>query len=184
MSDTTENDEFAALWDRRHGILYRIELSVLYHRKRERFFDTVDRLIKTVALIGGSAAFAKATDADIVKWAAVAIALTSAFSLVFAFSERARKHAELGKSFSELAANLLQKGERDFSEADLNLLEADVRHLESTEPATLGALVVICQNELAVAQNHPEMLHELRFHQRLFAQFWDFRIPPALHPAS
>jgi hypothetical protein len=179
MNTATQDDEFDELWKRRHRVLYRIELSVLYHRKRERFLDTVDRLIKTVALIGGSAAIAKASDADTVVKVGVAVALTSAASLVFAFSERARRHAEFARSFGELAANLLQKGEHNFAEEDLDDMDAKVRHLESTEPATLGALVVICQNELAVAQDHPEYVRPLPLHQRMLAHLWDFRVPPA-----
>lgn len=54
-----QGERFDYYWSRRHEILWRISLSTLYHRRRERFFDTWDRVVKAVSIIGGSAALAK-----------------------------------------------------------------------------------------------------------------------------
>ena len=108
------------LWDRRHRLLYEIDLSTLYHRKRERWFDTWDRLSKAIALIAGTAAFSRAIGESWVTSAVAAlVAVTSSLSLVLAFSEKARRHAEFARSFCELGAELAKKGERDFEETDL-----------------------------------------------------------------
>ncbi len=40
-----------------HKLLWRIRLSALYHLKRERFLDGIDRAAKGIAALGGAAAF-------------------------------------------------------------------------------------------------------------------------------
>ena len=170
------------LWDRRHRLLYEIELSTLYHRKRERWFDAWDRLGKAIALIASSAAFAKIVgdavgDSWIARSVAGLVAVTSALSLVFAFSEKARRHGEFAKSFCEIGAELAKKGERDFDEEDLSQCDSKIRLLEAQEPASLGALVRLCQNELAIAQGQPQSVTKISVLQRLFAHVWDFKSP-------
>lgn len=169
-----EESDFEYLWKRRHEILYRIELSALYHQKRERFFELCDKLAKAMAVIGGSAALANLGGASMVKVAAAIITVTSTLSLVLGFSDRARRHAEFARSFRELEGEVVALGERDFAEPDLNAWMARTRALESTEPPALSALVRLCQNELALAQGHPESVHPVAMHQRYLAHLFDF----------
>ena len=177
----------AYLWDRRHRLLYEINLSTLYHRKRERWFDAWDRLGKAIALIAGTAAFSRAIgESWVTTVVAALVAITSSLSLVFAFSEKARRHAEFARSFCEIGAELAKKGERDFEEEDLSECDAKIQSLEAQEPASLGALVRLCQNEIAIAQGHPQRVTPIGFFQRFFAHVWDFKSParPFASPAS
>jgi len=114
------SDEARYLWGRRDAVLQRAQISVLYHRKRERAFDLADRFAKAVAIIGGSAAFAGMEVPGLVKTMAALIAVTSTLSLVFGFSERSRKHSDLAQGFCLLEAAIVQKGERDFTESDVD----------------------------------------------------------------
>jgi hypothetical protein len=59
MSDDAELDH---AWTKRHDALYKAELSALYHQKRERFFELLDKLGKAAAVFGGSAALWKLGD--------------------------------------------------------------------------------------------------------------------------
>jgi len=178
------------LWKRRHELLYEIDLSMLYHRKRERIFDSMDRLGKAVAVVGGSAAVAKflesGSDAGgssgLLMTLAALIAITSALSLVFGFSERARRHAELAKAFGEVGTQLARAGQTRFDERDLDQCEVKIRSLEATEPASLGALVRICQNEIAIAQGQPDFVSRVRWRERIFAHIWDFPSPARPFP--
>jgi len=145
--------EWKYLSENRFRALYSTQLSALYHQKRERFFDFLDKIAKAIAIIGGSATLAQLSSPAALIWIALAITVTSALSLVFGLSESARRHAELARSFRLLEAKIASKGERDFTEADLAAWESETRTLESMEPAALGALVVDCQNELAIAGN-------------------------------
>lgn len=172
------------LWGRRHSILYRIELSVLYHRKRERFFDFVDKADKSISVIGGSAAFASLGGPEAIKVFAALVAVSATLSLVFGFGEKARRHADHAARFRELESDVISKGERDFTEADLNTWEAKTRSLEITEPAALSTLVVLCQNELAISQGQPQQVVNLPLYKRVLAQVWDFQVASEPKPGQ
>ena len=164
------------LWDKRHAVLYRTEVSTLYHQKRERFFAVCDKLGNAVGVIGGSAALASLTNQGLLAFIALAITIVSSIALVFGFSDRARRHADLAKDLRQLEACIVRCGERDFLEKDILSWEADARMLESREPPALGALVVLCQNELARAQGHIDHVVRLNWMQRSLAHFFDFNV--------
>lgn len=167
-------DEFDYLWKRRFEVLYRAELSVLYHQKRERFFELCDKLAKAVAVIGGSAALANFTGPDAVRYFAAAITVTSTLSLVFGFSDRSRRHAESARNFKQLEADIVARGEQSFTESDISAWDAKARLLETSEPPALSALVVLCQNEIAVAVSQPEKVVKMNLFERWFAYLFDF----------
>ena len=161
------------LWQKRHEIVCKIELSGLYHQKRERFFELCDKLGKTISLIGGSATFWKISEPGAVLWIAAGITVSSAFSLVFSFSERSRRHAELSRNYRQILADIMTKGERDYTEDDLKAWSGKVYTLEATEPPSLAALTILCQNELAIANGDSKSVRKLNFWQRSFANICD-----------
>jgi len=164
-----DDPELDYLWHKRHDVLYRIELSILYHRKRERFFEVCDKVSKAVAVIGGSAAISRIGGQDAMAYLAAAIVVTSTLALVFGLSDRSRRHAELAANFRHLEAEIISKGERDFTESDVSLWASKERMLESTEPPALGSLVKICQNELAVAQGQANKVVNVSWWRRAVA---------------
>ena len=164
------------LWEKRHAVLYRTELATLYHQKRERFFSLCDKLGNAVGVIGGSAALASLSNPVLLAWIALSITVVSAVVLVFGFSDRARRHADLAKSFRQLEASIVKCGERDFTEENVTSWDADTRMLESGEPPALGALVVLCQNELACAQGHKGHIVHMSWPQRVLAHLFDFSV--------
>lgn len=166
-------DDYDYLWDRRHAVRYRLELSALYHQKRERFFEAADKLAKAVAILGGSAAIAHTLTPEALTYVAAAITVTSTCSLVFGLSDKARRHAELARSFKQIESDMLRKGERDFGENDLAEWSARVAVLEAAEPPTLGNLVRICQNELARAGGQAEKMKRVGFVRGALAHFFD-----------
>jgi hypothetical protein len=171
MSEDTDD----YLWKKRYEALYRAQLSVLYHRKRERFFAFWDRAVTAVAIVGGSAAFAGLGGPDLVRWAAAVVAVTSTMGLVYGLAERARRHGDLARQFLSLEASILRAGERDFSEAQIAQWEAEARLIEASELPALGLLVVACQNELAQARGEPGAIRPLSRWQRLAMHFADYR---------
>lgn len=161
------------LLDRCHAIRYRIELSILYHQKRERFFDVLDKVAKATAVIGGSAALAKVADGDWLMVIAAFITVSSTLSLVFGFSERSRRHSELARSLRELDAIACETDQQKLDDQQVGILESKARRLEISEPAALSALVVLCQNELAIAQNQPDKIIHQPLWVRWMAHFFD-----------
>lgn len=163
-------------WALRHDTLYRCQLSTRYHRRRERFFDWMDRATSAVALIGGSAAFAAAAETNVVKLAAVAVTGTAAISLVFGFADKARRHAALAESYKRIEAEILRAGDYDYTERQINAWRARIAETEAGEPPVLRPLVVLCQNDIAAAANQHEKVTALAWYKRLFAQMVDFDV--------
>src|SRR5690606_5952729 len=94
VATVSDDAEYAYLWGRRAQLLHRVRLSALYHRDRERTYDRLDRGSKLLALASSSAALAGLIGDQFLGWLLAAVALSSAASLTFSFSERAREHAD------------------------------------------------------------------------------------------
>jgi hypothetical protein len=163
------------LWTRRYELLYRVQVSVNYHRKFERALSRTDRSIKFVGLVGGSAAVTKlASSETAIVIIGALIALTSAFGLVAAIGDRARLHAELATRFKQLESDIVRGGERDFKEVDLDRWEARQLEIEAEEPPEHSALIRICQNEIAIARGDLTKVYKVSWFERRFAYIFDF----------
>lgn len=169
--DIDKDDNY--LWLKRHDAFYKAELSALYHQKRGRFFDLCDKLGKAVSVIGGSATLWKIGSPDVVSMIAGIITLTSAFSLVFSFSERSRRHAELARNFRQIIYEITAKGERDYIESDINTWMSKLCALDATEAPSLSVLTIMCQNELAIARGESKSVHPLNLFERMFVHIFD-----------
>ncbi|KQV51898.1 hypothetical protein [Duganella sp. Root336D2] len=164
-------------WNERTKILYRCDLSVIYNRKRERFFVLCDRWAKCVSLIASGAAFSSFLDTTGSKAVAgVIVSLVTLPSLLFGWSDKARQHAELAQSYLHLLADIAKKGPRTFTEADLNEWMAQLSLIEKNEPAVLSAVMASAHNRLASQQNSPEMIIEIPFRKKIFAHLFDTHI--------
>lgn len=175
-------------WGRRHRMLQRVEISTLYHRRRERFFDKWDKLTNVTALIAGSTAFGQALSSpEIVQVAGAITALAAIVALVYGFAEKARRHASFAAEFKTLEGDIRASGEEP-STKQLDDWEARIARIESGEGAPMRALVVICQNEIATAQGNMKYVTPLPGHVRLLAQYFDFDVsrfdPPAVKDKS
>ena len=161
-------------WERRHRLMFTGELSQRYHRKRERFFAFLDRLAKAVALIGGTTAAARALQTDAAVVAGFIVAVTSAFALVFAWGDAARRHGELAADCARLLATVTSKGETTFQAKDLDDFESKLHELAAKEPAQMSALVRIVHNEMCRARN--ENTKPLSPYKRYTAHFIDWQL--------
>jgi hypothetical protein len=169
--DEEENDY---LWKRRHDALYRAELSAMYHRKREWFYARLDSVAKAIAIIGGSAALANLGGAELVKWTAAIITVTSTLSLVFDLSGKARLHGDLASRFINLLAQIHERGERSFGEDDVTRWIVTLCEAETAEPLTLSTLVILCQNQLAQAAGQLDKVIHLPWWRRITAHLIDY----------
>lgn len=161
------------LWEERQEALYDAELSALYHQKRERFFELLDKFSKAAAVIGGSAALWKIADTGTVEIIAMVITVTSTLSLVFSFSDRSRRHAELAVGFRLISAEIAAKGKRNATEDDINSWKGKIHTSEAKEPPALAALVTLCRNELALAEEQPHIVRRQAFWVRWLVHFFD-----------
>ena len=165
-------EEQQYLWERRHRVLHRAELSALYHRERERFLSFTNKLVTAIAIIGGSTAYASVTAPDVLKWSGFVVAISATVSLVFGLQDRARLHGELAARFTLLLSQIAERGERGFSEDDIQQWESRIFQIETDEPPALHALVRICQNRLKEAAGDTESLVAVPFWRRWLAHIF------------
>jgi hypothetical protein len=154
------------LWQERFNTLYQVRLSALYHRKREGFYDLLDKLTKLAVIVGGSAVFANTSQSSGIG---IAVAVAGALSLVFDYAIKARNHAQLAHDYGLLEAGIEQTGERDFTEKDLNQWRSNLASLESKEPPTLTNLVKVCESELFAALG--QKAQPLPWHKKALAHW-------------
>ena len=178
MSTATTPESSSTRWD----LLWRVRLSALYHLKRERFLDGVDKASKAVSALGGAAAFSQLKSNPDIGLAFVgAITFIATISLVYGPSAKARKHAELARDYKRLEAEIVGAGPV-LSDAQICKLDAQFLSLESSEPASLGALVTQCHNELAESIGKKDHITRLPLWQRLFKNWFD--IDQTIRPPS
>ncbi len=139
------------IWKGRHDLLWRVQLSAHYHRRRERFLASWDRFFKYVAVVGGSAAASTLVGPQFLPWLALAIAAGSAMSLVFGLADSARRHGELASQYKRLEAEVRLLGEHEFTDADIARWCARLAEIESGEPAAIQGLIALCTAELEQA---------------------------------
>ena len=173
------NDDRGYLWERRHQIVFRAELSALYHQKRERFFEFLDKITKAVSVFGGSAALMKASSESTIVYLAAAITFASVVSLVFGFSDKARRHADLSGRYRSIIAEITGTGERDFDEEHIKLWDRQVRLVEVNEPPTLATLARLCQYELALSAGQEKTVRPVSWHEKLLMHFFDMPVKSA-----
>lgn len=148
-------------------------LSALYHQKRERFLDGVDRFAQCVGVLGGAAAFSQIIGNVRFGWIPAGIvALVSSVALCYGPGAKARKHSELARDFKRLHAKIMLAGDLKSGE-ELNKFNADLLLLEAEEPGALRCLVRQCENELSEAFGHDQDVRPLVWWDRLWMNIVD-----------
>jgi hypothetical protein len=163
------------VWKTRHELIYRSRLSVIYHRRRERMYELMDRIAKSVAVVGGSALVFKVANDQIMFAFGLAVLFTSTLSLVFQYSSRATAHAGLAKDWSMIEKDIC--AQENITEVQICTFESRAAGLDGLEPRVLRALVADCQNELARAENEENFLRPLSLRQKLLMHFIDIEAP-------
>lgn len=177
MTEEVDSSADDFLWSERDKVRYRVELSVRYHRKRERFFALCDRCSKAVSLIAGTAAFSSLLPtADAKSTAGLVVALGAMPALVMAWGDKARLHGELAQKFLAIEAEIVRVGKRKFLEEHLNEWQAQLLGLEALEPPTLAALEALCHNYVMDSYGERERKIPLEWWHRLFMHIFDFDI--------
>lgn len=176
VNPTAQDEQlYKHVWNRRAGLIYRIRLSALYHGKRERFFDRVDKGMSMFTAVAATGAVMAVVNQ--VKWFDAAISmLTAAFSLVpliFNPAQRAREHGMKSIEFKQLLSKALGLGEY-WEAKHCDEILAEIVLLEASERAPLSALVADCQNQLNIASGDKTDLVKLAWHHQLFKNWWDF----------
>lgn len=156
-----------------------LDVDVHYHKRRARFFDTTDRLLRVATLLTSTAAMVAIFRDSPREWAelwAALIAAAQTIGLVFQPAERARLHDGLARSFLAIEADLDDAEECPESARGIR---AEKRRIEQDEPHRLRNLVWLAYNEYVLrrfgSDAKPEHLAHLSPWQRATAHLWDWR---------
>ena len=165
---TPDEAEYVYRHDVRERVVERAEVSVLYHRARERFYDVLDRTTKVITLVAGSAAAFRILRDQGGLGAALVTTIASALSLAFTYAERSRRHATLAQQFARLLADIAERGPRDFDERDLCSWDAAIRKVEVDEPAPLPVVQAVAQYDYY--RTVGKLTHRVPFWRRMVGQ--------------
>jgi hypothetical protein len=149
------DEQFHDAWDRRCAAHYRAMVSLRYHRKRQRFFDLLDKWTKALTVLAGASLLAEPIR-QAVPVVAVAISGAGLLSLAFGYGDRKQAHKELADSFAFCAAAIEGTPGSALSASLVAEWESEVAALCAKEPPQLHTLVTICEREQSVANGHPE----------------------------
>lgn len=161
-------------WNRRGGILFRLQISADYHVERESHFDMCDKMVSTLVTFAATAAFVAVfgEHTDIGKGAAALASLASIAQVVFNPSSSARRHARLAAEFRQVMANARRTGEH-WTPTQCDEFEARVAELEASEPAPMSAVVLECENRAALRAGKPPIVALPKL-IRLVQHWWNF----------
>ena len=164
------------VWSDRYELLYRCRFSRIYYQKRERFFEFCERLSTGLALVAsmvniwlifGSNDFARCLSL---------IIIILLFILGIHCTNKAHTHAGFVNVFRDIEADIdaavILTGEK------VDRFLAKILRVKLREPRTLGALVRICQNEIALARGNKQDIRPVPFFKKLFAHFYDWKLAP------
>jgi len=175
-SDITDS-EYTHNWVRRHECIYKLQLSVLYHRKRERYFDMLERLLQTLVTASASGGvallLAAQTDRSFALYFVAAAAVVSMFQLAYAPAARARQHAQLATDYQSLWSESIVLGEV-WSAQTCDTVQSKWLRIGTSSPPQLGALVVDCENEIAIAYGSRENVRVIPVYMHALKHIWNW----------
>jgi hypothetical protein len=155
-----------------HDICYVARVSYNYHRRRQRYWDLMNKETQALGILLGAGTMTKALEAY-VPWFGAAISGIGLLSLVYAYSDRQVQHRDLADEYARFLAEIAQKGQREYSESDLGEWEARQQLINAKEPPTLRTLTVICENEERQALGQ-EIIVRPNWFKRLLADIFSF----------
>lgn len=158
---------------RKKNLLFSIERSIRYNRKRQRFFECWERGMNFLSVLFGSGTLYAILQSHQSIAIAVSIALTvcSSLSLVIGFSEKACDHRDFSQQFLRLKERLIAE---PLTLTLCNEIKTGINRIDLEEPPVLVVLEQICYNEQLNAEGLPrEMMTKIKWYQRLFANYID-----------
>lgn len=140
-----------------YEVQFRVHVSMRYHQARRAWWTNLNRFSTAAAALAGSAALIAVFGANYKEtWAYVSATsgALAALNAALGFSDRAREHADLYRSFSAVAARMAAAEYAD--DATGRGFEAEVLQLEASEPPIIHTLNVICHNQECEARGLPQ----------------------------
>lgn len=163
---------------------FALAVTLRYHKARQGFFETLHQIgLFAAALAGGGGFVSTIPDApDAAKFVALVAALMTAADLAVGFAQRAGRHADLHRRFTDIAARLLATPMTDG--AAVARLRAERLTVETREPLPMRTLSWVCFDQEAASRGYPEHRYRIGWIHRQLAQVITLRsdFPPMALP--
>lgn len=132
---------------------YGVSRKIRYHGKRQRFFDSLHRLVLFINAVLGSSAFVTViSDMPVVAaWLTAAVAVASSVDNVVGFSERARKYSEQRLRYYDLYCEIVTMPEGSF---DADYVREKRLRIDRDSPPVRRVLDVCSRNEEDIARGY------------------------------
>ncbi len=170
-SDTTgSDDQWNWLWEKRFAALHFAYVTYRYHRRRQRFFDLLDKGTKSATVLLGASLLGQ-TIKDLLPLVASAISGLGLFALVFGYSDRKQAHKELAEMAIKLAGDIERTAVGEITEAALGKWASEQSAINAKEPPQLKTLVIICEHEQSVSVGAKDHVTQPNWFRRLVADF-------------
>lgn len=157
-------------WNRRCEVLYKANVTYRYHRKRQRFFDLLDKGTKAATVLLGASLLGESLKQHL-PLVAAAISGLGLLALVFGYGDRKQAHKELSESAMQFVAKIEEAGTAKLTDELASQWEAELARLNAKEPPTLKTLVTLCEHEQSTANGHPGHVPLPCWRKRVFADF-------------
>jgi hypothetical protein len=154
--DIQEDARLDACWVSRCDTLHHAWVQVRYHRRRQRFFDLVDKLTKALTVVLGASLMGQYFAAAL-PFVATAITALGLLALIFAYSDRKQQHKELAEQAAQLVSAIEQVPVAELTPSKVAGWRADYARLCAKAPPPLKTLSRICESEQSVADGHKDV---------------------------
>lgn len=168
-SANTKLEDF--LWVSRCGLLYKAWVQLRYHRKRQRFFDLLDKGTKAGTLLLGASLFG-AYLSPAVPWIGVGVSALGLLALVFGYGDRKQLHKEMAERASAIIRAIEKVPAGQLTPSHNADWAADHADLMGKCPPPLKALTMICEHEQSTADGHASHVRLPNWAARKVAHFY------------
>lgn len=148
----------------------RLYVSYRYHRRRQRFFDLLDKGTKSATVLLGASLLGETVRLNI-PLVASGISGLGLLALVFGYSERKQVHKELAEMCMQFVGKIEQATPEQIEALTVGEWEAEFARINAKEPPALKTLVIICEHEQAVAEGHKDHIRLPNIVKRILADF-------------